>query len=191
MGLPMFLRKKSKVITFARMNPVTSGHQKVYEQLLSVAVIHKASHEIILSSKNHYQTDPLTPDQKLKHVKRAFPDTKITLAAKEAPSIIQHALLAYEQGYRHLHVIAGEDRTRAFEELLNKYNKKEYKFKTITVHKVHRGGGAISGTQMRQYAQINDFSTFNANLPTKIKMNPEYSAELFNDVKDGMKNERL
>lgn len=187
--LKNIFKKKTKVLSFVRMNPPTNGHEKVINQVMSLAKKQRADHEIIASASHDPKKNPLYAKQKLRHLNRAFPNANIELATKELPSIMHHAAKASKDGYKHLHVVVGADRVKEFSNILNKYNgpDKNHNFKSITVHEISRPEGAISATKMRSFAKSNDFNSFRQNLPTNLANNPKHAKHLFIDVKRGMK----
>ena len=68
---------KHAVLAFGRMNPPTSGHEKVVNKVKEVAAKHDASHHVVLSHSQSAKKDPLSQKDKIKHAKRAFPGTNI------------------------------------------------------------------------------------------------------------------
>ena len=62
-------------ITQGRMNPPTVGHEAVVSQVRKTAGEH--GHTIILTGSHDSKKNPLTPEQKLKHAKRAFPGANV------------------------------------------------------------------------------------------------------------------
>ena len=82
-----FLKESAKpirqgVLTFGRMNPPTAGHEQVVNKLHEVADKVGGEHKLVLSGTTGTKDgkNPLTPEQKLKHAKRAFPNTNIEVA---------------------------------------------------------------------------------------------------------------
>jgi len=183
-------------MAFGRMNPPTAGHLKVADKVKSVAKKFNAQHVIIASHSTDSKKNPLSPEKKVKHLKRAFgEDTKIVAATKDQPTILHHAATLSAKGIKHLHVVAGSDRVKETKTLLDKYNDKKsahghYKFDSITVHSSGErdpdaeGTTGISGTKMRQLAAQGDFKTFAKH--ASPKMSHEHKLELYNDVRTGM-----
>lgn len=182
-------QKDTLVMTFGRMNPVTGGHEKVVEKVKKHAEKVCGDHLVVVSGTHGDEKNPLTPNQKLKHLKRAFPQTRIKVADKENPTIMHHVKAASEKGYQHLVLVAGGDRTKDLGKTLKKYNGTEYNFKSIKI--VNAGGreGSISATEVRNYVRANNYYQFKKNLPTAIKANETLARELFNDLKGRFKKE--
>jgi predicted kinase len=182
---------KSVAVLFGRMNPPTAGHEENVNGLKTLANKHNADHLVIASRSQDPKKNPLSPEDKVKHLKRAFPGTNIKVATKEQPTILHHASALHKQGYSHLVIAGGGDRSDEYKRLLNQYNGKEgkhgyYNFKKITVASTGERKAGVSGTDMRNHVKNNDFDSFKSNLPTNIQNNKKHASELFHDVKKGM-----
>ena len=182
---------KSVAILFGRMNPPTKGHEENINGLKSLAAKHNADHLVIASRSHDPKKNPLTPEQKEKHLKRAFPGTNITVATKENPTILHHAANLHKLGYTNLIVAGGGDRADEYKRLLNQYNGKEgkhgfFNFKKITVASTGERKAGVSGTDMRNHVQNNDYQSFKGGLPSAMQQNDKYARELFHDTKKGM-----
>jgi hypothetical protein len=186
------------VMTFMRANPPTAGHERVVDKVLSLAKDNDASHSVILSHSHDNEKNPLTPIQKLKHARRAFPNANVSTSSEEQPNLLHHASNAYESGAKHLHLVVGQDRVKEFTNLLNKYNGKEgphgkFNFKSINVHSAGErdpdaaGTEGISATKMRAAAKSNDAETFHAGSPSA--MSAKHKTDMMKDVKRNLKEE--
>lgn len=182
---------KSVAVLFGRMNPPTKGHEENVNGLKTLAAKNNADHLVIASQSHDPKKNPLSPENKLKHLKRAFPGTNVKVATKEQPTILHHAAALSGQGYTHLHVVAGSDRVEEYKRLLNQYNGKEgkhgvYNFKKITVHSTGERQAGVSGTDMRNHVKNNNYDEFKTNLPAPIQTNDKHARELFHDTRKGM-----
>jgi len=182
---------KSVAMLFGRMNPPTKGHEENVNGLKAYAAKHNADHLVVASGTHDPKKNPLSPEDKAKHLKRAFPQTNIKVADKEHPTILHWASAMHNKGYTHLHVMAGSDRVDEYKRLLNQYNGKEgkhgfYNFKKITVHSTGERQAGVSGTDMRNHVKKNDYDSFKSGLPSAIQANDKHSRELFHDTKKGM-----
>jgi hypothetical protein len=87
-------------------------------------------------------------------------------------------------------VVVGSDRVREFETLLNKYNGKDYTFKSIEVVSAGErdpdaeGVSGMSGSKMRGFAEKDDFESFKQGVPSKLSDSD--AKALFDAVKRGM-----
>jgi len=188
------IAEKHGVLAFGRMNPPTAGHEEVVKKMHAVAKEHGAEHHLVLSGSHDAKKNPLSPEQKVKHAKNAFPGTNVSAAAKgETP--LHAAAKLHAAGVQHLHVIAGSDRQQSTHDLLHKYNGVKsthghYKFKSITVHSSGdrdpdaEGTTGVSGTKMRQHASEGNKKEFHKNLPSKMK--PEHKDALYHDLRSSM-----
>jgi hypothetical protein len=170
-------QNNSEVMAFIRANPPTAGHEKLVNHVGELANNLGASHRVILSKTYDGIKNPLPPEVKLMHAKRAFPGMNVVSATPEQPTLLHHAADAYRRGIQHLHVVAGQDRVNEFQDLLNRYNGVEgahkiYKFKTITVHSAGdrdpdaEGVEGISGSLQRSKAAMGDRLGFHAGAPS-------------------------
>jgi hypothetical protein len=189
-------KDKHHVIAFGRMNPPTAGHEQVVNTLKDKAKEVGGDHTLILSH-SHATKDgknPLSPEQKLKHARNAFPKTNIEVASKDKPTLLHHAVDLYNKGVTHLHFIGGSDRA-SMADMLKKYNGQKsahgyYNFKNIEFHSSgQREEGAtgvtgISGTKLRHLAATGEKKEFHSNLPSKMK--PEHKDALYNDLRKAM-----
>ena len=187
--------KKSVVMAFGRMNPPTSGHLKLIDKVRETANKQKAKHAVILSHSQDSKKNPLSPEQKIKHLKRYSPGTKFVASSKESPTILHHASHLYDQGHDHLTVVAGSDRVKEMDTLLGKYNGVKgrhgyYKYKKIKVVSAgHRdpdaeGEEGMSGTKMREHAKNKDFHEFRKGVPHHVS--DAHTKELMKDTRKGM-----
>ena len=185
------------VMTFGRMNPPTTGHLKLINKVKDIAKKKGASHSVIVSHSQDAKKNPLSGEQKVKHLKRYAPDTNVVSASKEHPTIMHHAAELHKKGVTHLHVVAGSDRVKEYHDLLHKYNGKAnkeghvpYHFKSITVHSAgHRdpdaeGPEGMSGTKMREHAKNKDLKSFRKGVPGHVS--DDHAKELMHDTRKGM-----
>ena len=187
-------KEKHAVMAFGRMNPPTTGHEVLVHKVKSVANQVGGSHHIVLSHSQDAAKNPLTSAQKVKHAKRFFPDTNISVATKEEPNFLTQAAKLHKQGVTHLHMVAGSDRVAEYHKLLHKYNGTHegalFNFKKITLHNAGardpdaEGTSGMSASKMRSHATSNNFDDFKQGIPKHV---PEHHAkELFRDVRKGM-----
>jgi len=142
MNFKEFLIQESKdrhaVLAFGRLQPPTTGHEVLVNKVKEVAKQHNAEHHIVLSHSNDAKSNPLTPQQKVRHAKRFFPGTNITTSDKEAPNFLTQASKLHKSGVTHLHMVAGSDRIPEYKKVLKKYNGTHegalFNFKKIEVH---------------------------------------------------------
>lgn len=186
-------------ITQGRMNPPHAGHEMVVNNVMTSAEKDSADHTIILTGSQDAKKNPLTPEHKLKHARRAFPGANIKVSDKETPTLLHHASKLHDQGVTHLHLHVGSDRAPEFHALLNKYNGVEgrhgmFNFKNIKIHEVggerDEGASGISGasaSKMRSHATAKKQKDFHSMAPSA--MSKKHREELYRDVRKGMELE--
>ena len=187
-------KEKHAVLAFGRMNPPTTGHGKLVDKVKDIAKEHGASHHVVLSHSQDKAKNPLSSETKVKHAKRFFPNTNITVSDKEHPNFLTQAAKLHKQGVTHLHMVAGTDRTEEYHKLLHKYNGTHegalFNFKHIKVHSAGErdpdaeGASGMSASKMRAHASGGNFKEFKKGIPSHV---PEHHAkELYNDVRHHM-----
>ena len=187
-------KEKHAVLAFGRMNPITSGHEKLVNKVKDIADKVGGSHHIVLSHSQDSKKNPLSAAQKVKHAKRAFPGTNFTASSKEAPTFFDHAEALHKKGVTHLHMVGGSDRVGEYHKLLHKYNGTHegarFNFKSIKVHSAGErdpdaeGTTGISASKMREHAGKGNFKEFKKGAPTS--MSHEHVKHMYNDVRKGM-----
>jgi hypothetical protein len=194
-----FLRENSNekhaVLAFGRMNPPTTGHAKLVDKVKEVANKVGGSHHVVLSHSTDPKKNPLTAAQKLKHAKRFFPNTNLSVSDKESPNFLEQAKKLHKQGVTHLHMVAGSDRIPEYKKILSKYNGTHqsalFNFKKIHVHSAGErdpdaeGTEGMSASKMRGHATTGNFEEFKKGIPSHVRH--EHAKELFNDVRKGSK----
>jgi hypothetical protein len=180
--------------TFGRMNPPTIGHGKVMDTLASKSG--KADYKVYLSQVSNPKKDPLSYSDKVKHVRKMFPThARSVMIDKNVRNVFDVAARLYDQGYKKITMVVGDDRVREFEVLLNKYNGTKarhgfYNFQSIRVVSAGKrdpdaeGVEGMSASKQRANAQNNDFVTFAQGVPKS--MSNKDARKLFNDVRKGM-----
>ena len=188
-------KEKHAVLAFGRMNPPTTGHEVLVKKVHDVANEVGGSHHVVLSHSQDAAKNPLSAEQKVKHAKRFFPGTNISVSDKEHPNFLSQAAKLHKQGVTHLHMVAGSDRVPEYHKLLHKYNGTHegalFNFKHIQVHSAGErdpdaeGTAGMSASKMRGHAAAGNFKEFKKGIPAHVKH--EHAKELYNDVRSNMK----
>jgi len=179
-------RGGTAVISFGRMNPVTVGHEKLVNKVISTALSMGGTPLIYLSHSTDPKKNPLSYDQKLLFAKRAF-GTKLIVKSR-ARTIIEVAKELQRQ-YKELVLIVGSDRVSEFETLLTKYNGKDFTFDKVSV--ISAGDrdpdaddvSGMSASKMRKAAADEDFDSFKKGLPRKLQSQAKV---VYDSVRVGM-----
>ena len=185
---------KHAVFTYGRVNPPTTGHLKLIDKVKEVANKVGGSHQVVVSHSQDSKKNPLSAEQKVKHLKRYSPGTNVEASTKEHPTFLHHAAKLHQQGVTHLHMVVGSDRVKEMKEKLNQYNGTHkgalYNFKKITVHSAGQrdpdaeGTEGMSGTKMREHAKNKNFAEFRKGVPAHVS--DDHAKELMNDTRKGM-----
>jgi len=172
--------EKSAAFAFGRFNPPTVGHEKLINKVKSVADEHGATAHIVASHSEGTSKDPLPVKAKVGYLKHVAPEgTKVSSSSKEAPTFLHAAAKIHSQGYKHLVMVAGSDRTSEYESRLKKYNNVaaahgHYNFKSIKVVSAGQrdpdaeGVEGMSGTKMRAHARAGEMKQFKSGLPKAL-----------------------
>ena len=188
-------KEKHAVLSFGRLNPITKGHEKVVNKTKQIARQVGGTHHVVLSHSQDKNKNPLSAADKLKHAKRAFPNTNLSTSDKKNPNYLSQAAKLHKKGVSHLHVVAGSDRVSEFKNTLSKYNgthsKALYNFRKITVHSSgdrdpdSHGTSGMSGTKMRGHAAAGNYKAFKSGAPSG--MSDSHVKHMYNDTRKGMK----
>ena len=177
----LFEAPKTAAFAFGRMNPPTIGHKK----LADAVAAQDGDAFIFLSQSQKPKTDPLDFPTKLKLAQAFFPNVKVGDA--NVKTIIQALQKVEAMGYTDIIYVAGSDRVDSFNDLINKYNGKEYNFNSIKVVSAGErdpdadGAEGMSASKMRAAAASGNFEAFVQGVPDKKLAQTMYDA-----VRNGM-----
>ena len=183
------------VLFWGRANPPHAGHEKAYNKVKEVARKVGGTSSMVLTRTHDNKKNPLTPEQKEKHAKRAFPDVNTSVADESHPTILHQLSKLHEKGITDLHLVAGSDRHDEYTKLIKKYNGVKgahgyYNFKSLSLHSAgerdpdSEGTEGMSASKMRDSAQRGDFKAFKKGSPSTMK--PNHVKEAYNDVRANM-----
>ena len=183
------LDKGNKLIfAFGRFNPPTTGHAKLMKEVITQARKNNANHIVYASASTDRRSNPLDVNTKVKFMKKMFPQNNIKAAGRTERTFME-VLKFYNKMYGEIIMIAGSDRVREFQALANKYNGKDYNYKSIKlVSSGERdpdaeGVSGMSASKMREMAKNNDYRNFKSGV---TGLSDSETRELFNAVKKGM-----
>jgi hypothetical protein len=181
---------KKIVVTFGRMNPSTTGHQKLADKLLSVAKQNNATARIYLSHTQNNKKDPLNYADKIKYAKKAFGNI---VTKSDARTIIEVAKELEEQGFTDLVVVVGSDRIPEFKRLLEKYNGSDYTFDSIEIVSAGERDpdaddvSGMSASKVRKFAMEGDYKNFASGMPSKLS--DKDKKEIYDKIRSTIKEE--
>jgi len=173
---------KTAVFAFGRMNPPTAGHKKIGE----VIKAQPGDPFIFITHTQNAKTDPLSFSQKLTFAQKMFPMIKV--GDKAVRTWVQAMQKLEQMGYTDIIYVAGSDRVNQFNELLNKYNGRDYNFNSIKVVSAGerdpdaQGLEGMSASKMRDLAARGDKKTFINAVP----IDPKTAEEMYNQVRTGL-----
>lgn len=189
---------KSIVVTYGRFNPPTAGHHLLAQEVMRQAGEMGADHMIYGSMSADPKKNPLTPEQKAKHMERVLgtPRVHVGEGARNPFEMLHHLS---QQGYDTVHMVLGSD--RADEGIFNKMKQYVESGELPGVGKLGikrltgstagaarnddaKGLAGVSGTKQRAFVSAGDFAGFRKGLPGHVS--EEHARELFDDVRGGM-----
>jgi len=190
---------KSIVVTFGRFNPPTAGHHLLAQEVMRQAGEMGADHMIFGSMSADPKKNPLTPEQKAKHMGRVLgtPRVHVGEGAKNPFEMLHHLS---QQGYDRVHMVLGSDRSdegifKKMQEYVaagelpgvGKLGIKKLTGSTAGEARSDdaKGLAGVSGTKQRAFVSAGDFAGFRRGLPAHVS--EEHARELFSDVASGMK----
>ena len=191
-----FLIEEDKTVyfTFGRMNPPTSGHEKLMNELSKKSGSNP--YRVYLSQSTDNKKNPLSYNYKIKTVRKFFPKhARSIMLDKKVKSVFDAATKLYTEGYKNIYMVVGSDRINEFKKLLEKYNGVKgrhglYKFNKINV--ISAGDrdpdaddvSGMSASKMRKLASEGDFTQFSQGLPRSVSNNE--AKKVYNEVRRGM-----
>jgi len=176
------------VFAFGRFNPPTLGHDKLMREVITQARKNNANHIVYASASTDKRKNPLDVNTKVKFMKKMFPKNKIQAAGGTQRTFIE-VLKFYNKMYGEIIMIAGSDRVSEFQKLTDKYNGKEYNYKSIKVVSSGErdpdaeGVTGMSASKMRDMAKNGDDKNFKKGVPN---LSDSDASSLFNAVRKGM-----
>ncbi len=176
---------RTAVVTWGRMNPPTVGHQRLVDKVVDTARKMRAIPHIFLTHTQDKKKNPLTYADKIRLAKKAFGSIVKTTNAKTLIELMKKL----ENKYENVVLVAGSDRVKEFDTLLNKYNGKEYNFDNIQVVSAGErdpdaeGVSGMSASKMRAAVKDDNIDRFKNGLPAKLKA---HAQEMFDLIKAGM-----
>ena len=183
---------KEASFVFGRFNPPTIGHEKLFDTLKKQS--RGGSYRIYTSRSVDAKNNPLQSKDKIKFLRKMFPKhARNIMADADVRTVLDVAVKLYDQGFTKVSLVAGSDRIKEFDILLNKYNGKQskhgfYNFEgAINVVSAGErdpdaeGATGMSASKMRMAAQQNDLAGFAKGVPARF-----HPTDLFNAVRKGM-----
>ena len=186
--------EKTIFFTFGRMNPPTTGHEKLMNELAKKSG--KNPYRVYLSQSTDKKKKPLDFKYKVKTVRKFFPKhARNVMLDKKVKSVFDAVTEMYNDGFKNITMVVGSDRINEFNTLLKKYNGVKarhglYNFNKINV--ISAGDrdpdaddiSGMSASKMRQLANEGNFTQFSQGLPRNVS-NAD-AKKVYNEVRKGM-----
>ena len=178
---------KAVVLGWGRMNPITVGHEKLVNKIKSVARQESATPLIYISHSQDAKKNPLDYDDKIMLAKKAFGNK---LIVKSNVRTIIQIMQELQKKFSRVILVVGQDRIKQFDDLLNKYNGKDYTFDNISIVSAgdrdpdSEGVDGMSASKMRVAASQGDFKKFKTGLPRRLQSDAQ---DVYDMVRGGMK----
>lgn len=188
----------------ARMNPPTPAHRLIIDTVKKEAarlnaphhVVLTRTHDVVKKKRGAEVRNPLTPEQKIKHARRFFPDANVQLADKSRPNLLSQLSDLHQRGHDHVVMVAGSDRIPEYKRLIDTYNGKSgphghFNFKKVEFKSAGErdpeaeGAAGWSATKSRQTAEAGNFAHFKKNaVPGHVS--DAHAKELHDELRGGM-----
>ncbi len=186
--------EKTAFFTFGRMNPPTTGHEKLMNELSKKSG--KNPYRVYLSQSTDKKKNPLDFKYKVKTVRKFFPKhARSVMLDKKVKNVFDAVTEMYNDGFKNITMVVGSDRINEFNTLLKKYNEVKgrhglYNFNKINV--ISAGDrdpdaddiSGMSASKMRSLAGEGDFTQFSQGLPRNVS-NAD-AKKVYNEVRKGM-----
>ena len=186
--------EKTVYFTFGRMNPPTTGHEKLMNELSKKCGSNP--YKVYLSQSTDKKKNPLDFKYKVKTVRKFFPKhARSVMLNKKVKNVFDAVTEMYNDGFKNITMVVGSDRINEFNTLLKKYNGVKgrhglYNFNKINV--ISAGDrdpdaddiSGMSASKMRSLANEGDFTQFSQGLPRNVS-NAD-AKKVYNEVRKGM-----
>ena len=163
------VQDKHVAFTFGRFNPPHAGHGKMMDAVKSYGG-DTGNYRIYPSRTQDNKKNPLSADQKIKHMRAMFKDHKDKIQNSEAHRNIFDIMKDLnDEGHEHVTMVVGDDRVKEFDKLTKKYNGVHYDFKSINVKSAGKRDPKsddplerLSASSLRKLATKGDHEAFHA-----------------------------
>jgi len=186
--------EKTVYFTYGRMNPPTTGHEKLMDVLSKKSGSNP--YKIYLTQTTDAKKNPLDFKYKVKTVRKFFPKhARNVMLSKKVKTVFDAVTEIYNEGFKNITMVVGSDRINEFNTLLKKYNGVKsrhglYNFNKINV--ISAGDrdpdaddiSGMSASKMRSLANEGDFTQFSQGLPRNVS-NAD-AKKVYNEVRRGM-----
>lgn len=181
---------KTVVFTFGRMNPPTSGHEKLYNKVLEIAESNNAIPMFFASKTQDNKKNPLLYEDKIEFLRSVLGDKVYHNGDKRTVFDILKSFV--DEGFQQVIFVVGSDRVDQFQKMVEPYvgMGKDLPFEFHVESAGERdlndidSDVGISGTKMRQFVTEGDFESFKKWLPSNTTN--DQAVRIYSLVKSGL-----
>ena len=196
-------KNKTAVVSSGRFQGIHHGHALLVNKTVSHAKSIGADHYIYPTRTQDNDKNPIEHNEKVSIMRGLFPQANIA-SDSDVRNPIEAVKKMSQKGYRHVKLIAGQDRIPQFQASIGAYVKKKTdkdfdpkkhidldSFEVVSAGDRDpdaEGVQGASGTKMREYVRKGDFGSFAKSVPTN---NAKLSRRMFNAMRKGMAVKQL
>lgn len=150
-------------LIFGRFQPPTIGHELLFKTAVRRAMTQGAKVALFVS-QTHDRKNPLSYRDRVAVIRDSVPGLVIGPTAVRTPA--EALTWAFEQGYRDITMLVGDDRMEGFDRMVGSWQKAEDPKQTaiVRVEALPRTGAMdaskVSGTVAREFARRGDLANF-------------------------------
>lgn len=162
---------KTVVFTFGRFNPPTIGHEVLIDRVKGLANKEHADWIVFVSQKQKSPKDPLSWQEKINLMKRAFPGIHVSTDSEIRTPFDALSKLAAE--YQNLILVVGSDRVENFRKAMAPYLE-EFGVGSLKVVSAGErdpdadGASGVSASEARKLAMEGKYEEFASLLPQTV-----------------------
>lgn len=177
-------KEKTIVVAFGRFNPPSIGHQKLINKVQSIARSYNADWRIYASNSHDPKKNPLPPKRKLYWLHKMFPSYRKNILVDSKVRTFIDMAKAVDSKYDRLIMVAGDDRIKEYERILNTYNGRDFNYTDVQVVSAGKRDPnasdvtGMSASKLRKLVQKEDFEAFSHGVPLDDRQAFELYTEL-------------
>lgn len=196
-------KNKTAVVSSGRFQGIHYGHALLVNKTVSHAKSIGADHYIYPTRTQDNDKNPIEHNEKVSIMRGLFPHANIA-SDPDVRNPIEAVKKMSQKGYRHVKLIAGQDRIPQFQASIGAYVKKKTdkdfdpkkhidldSFEVVSAGDRDpdaEGVQGASGTKMREFVRKGDFGSFAKSVPTN---NAKLARRMFNAMRKGMAVKQL
>lgn len=182
--------KDKIVFAFGRLNPPSSGHQLLIDTLIRTAKKVGGTAVLMLSRSNDKKKNPLTIEDKIRFIRKFFPEVTVIDDPNLKTPINAFSWLA-SNNVKEVYFVAGSDRLENYNDLVIRNRTRFDKVELISSGERDPDSNDASGmsaSKLRGYVKVGDYAAFRKGMPKKAT--EKDARELF-DLLQNIMNESL